>query len=115
MAQARKPKLTGRLAQKLGRATNSCCMLGEAQDSYVVDVANNTLGQDELKYMTGSGRSYTAVLTADKENDLSTGHGRGTEEGLRDHQLIKHVNLITINVESTTRVRQRQDLAMFEE
>ena len=40
------------------------------QDSDVVDVANHTIEQDELKYMTGSGRSYAAAVTADKKNDL---------------------------------------------
>ena len=40
------------------------------QDSDVVDVANHTLEQDELKYMTGSGRSYAVVLTVEKKNDI---------------------------------------------
>ena len=43
----------------------------KVQGSDVVEVANHTLEQDELKYMTGSRRSYAAVLTADKKNDLS--------------------------------------------
>ena len=36
----------------------------------VVGVANHTLEQEELKYMTGSRRSYASVLTADKGKDL---------------------------------------------
>ena len=54
-------------------AINTCLgwvLFGKIQDSDVVDVANYTLEQDELKYLTGSGRSYAAVLTADKKNDL---------------------------------------------
>ena len=31
---------------------------------------NNTLEQEESKYFTGSGRSYTAVVTAGKKNGL---------------------------------------------
>ena len=50
-------------------ALDGCCSR-KIQDSDVVDVANHTIEQDELKYMTGSGRSYAAVLTADKKNDL---------------------------------------------
>ena len=54
---------------------NTCLgwvLFGKIQDSDVVDVAIHTLEQDELKYMymTESGRSYAAVLTADKTNDL---------------------------------------------
>ena len=45
-------------------------LFGKVQDSYVVDVANHTLEHDELKCMTGSRRSYAAVVTADKKNDL---------------------------------------------
>ena len=45
-------------------------LFGKIQDSGVVDVANYTLVQDELKYMTGSGRSDAAVIKADKKNDL---------------------------------------------
>ena len=55
-------------------AINTCLgwvLFGKIQDSDVhVDVANHTLEQGELKYMTGSRRSYAAVLTADKEKDL---------------------------------------------
>ena len=40
------------------------------QDSDVVDVANHTLKQDELKFVTGSGQSYSAVLTADEKDGL---------------------------------------------
>ena len=38
----------------------------------IVDVANNTLEQEESKYFTGSGRSYaaSAVVRAGKKNDL---------------------------------------------
>ena len=54
-------------------AINTCLgwvLFGKIQDSDVVDVANYTLEQDESKYLTGSGRSYAAVLTANKKNDL---------------------------------------------
>ena len=44
--------------------------VGKIKDSDLVDVANHALEQDALKYMTGSGRSYAAVLIADKKNDL---------------------------------------------
>ena len=52
---------------------NTCLgwiLFGKIQDSDVVDVANYTLEQDELKYLTGSRRSYAAVVTAGKKNDL---------------------------------------------
>ena len=51
-------------------AINTCLgwvLLGKINDSDVVDVANYTLEQDELKYLSGSGRSYAAVLTANKK------------------------------------------------
>ena len=54
-------------------AINTCLgwvLLGKIQDSDVVDVANYTLEQDEFKYLTGSERSFAAVLKADKKNDL---------------------------------------------
>ena len=45
-------------------------LLRKTHDRDVVDVANYTLEQSELKYMTGSRRSYAAVFTAEKKNDL---------------------------------------------
>ena len=54
-------------------AINTCLrwvLFGKIQDSDIVDVANYTLEQDELNYLTGLGRSYAAVVTADKKNDL---------------------------------------------
>ena len=55
-------------------AINTCLgwvLFGKIQYSDVVDVAKYSLEQDELKYLTGSGRSYAAVLTtADKKDDL---------------------------------------------
>ena len=54
-------------------AINTCLgwvLFRKMQDSDVVDVANYTLEQDELKYLTGSGRSYVAVVAAGKKNDL---------------------------------------------
>ena len=45
-------------------------LFGKINDSDVVDVANNTLEQEESKYFTGSGRSYAAVVRAGKKNDL---------------------------------------------
>ena len=77
-------------------------LFGKIQDSNVVDVANHTLEQDDLKYITGSRRSCSAVV----RKMASDAHDGGTDEWLRDHQQIQHVNLITIDVESTTRVRQ---------
>ena len=47
-------------------ASNTCLgwvLSGKIQDSDVVDVANHTLEQDELKYMTASRCSSPAVLT----------------------------------------------------
>ena len=52
---------------------NTCLgwvLFGKMQDRDVVDVANHTLEQNELKYVTGSRRSYVAAVTADKKNDL---------------------------------------------
>ena len=52
---------------------NTCfgwVLFGKIQGSDVVNVANLTLEQDMLKDMTGSRRSYAAVLTADKKRDL---------------------------------------------
>ena len=51
-------------------ASDGCCSV-KIQDCDVVDVANLTLEQDELKYMTGSGWSYVAVVTADKKYNLN--------------------------------------------
>ena len=54
-------------------AINTCLgwvLFGKINDSDVVDVANNTLEQEESKYFTGSGRSYAAVVRAGKKNDL---------------------------------------------
>ena len=54
-------------------AINTCfgwVLFGKINNSDVVDVANNTLEQDESKYFTGSGRSYAAVVAAGKKNDL---------------------------------------------
>ena len=54
-------------------AINTCLgwvLFGKINDSDIVDVANSTLEQEESKYFTGSGRSYAAVVTAGKENDL---------------------------------------------
>ena len=45
-------------------------LLGKINDSDIIDVANNILEQEESKYFTGSGRSYAAVVTAGKKNDL---------------------------------------------
>ena len=61
-------------------ALDGCCF-GKIQDSDVVDIANYTLEQDELKYMTGSGRSYAAVLTADEKNDLRRPRQRNRTSG----------------------------------
>ena len=54
-------------------AINTCLgwvLFGKISDSDIVDVANNTLEQEEAKYFTGSGRSYAAVARAGKKNDL---------------------------------------------
>ena len=54
-------------------AINTCLewvLLGKIQDSDVVDVANHTVKQDELKYITGLRYSYAAVFMTDKEKDL---------------------------------------------
>ena len=45
-------------------------IFGKILDRDVVDVGNQTLEQDELEYMSGSGRPYAAVVTAEKKNDL---------------------------------------------
>ena len=56
-------------------AINTCLgwvLFRKIQGSNVVDVANYTLEQDELKYMylTGLRHSYAAVLTTDRKKDL---------------------------------------------
>ena len=73
-------------------------LLRRIKDGDVVDVANHTLEPDELNYMTGSRRSYAAVLHLIRKR-TSAAHNGGTDEWLRDHNLIQHVNLITIVVE----------------
>ena len=89
-------------------------LFGKIQDSDVVDVANYTLEQDELKYLTGSGRSYAAVLTADKKMTSAAPDG-GLDEWLRDHHSIRDVNLITMSVKLPDEGLAKQDLAICKE
>ena len=84
---------------------------GKIQDSDVVDVANYTLEQDELQHLTGSGRSYAAVVTAGKKNDLRRPRRRNgrVAEGLLDSRRENH-DYCRI----TRREFDKQDLAMCE-
>ena len=43
---------------------------GKIQGSNVADMANFTIKQDVMGELTGTRRSYVAVLTADKNSDL---------------------------------------------
>ena len=88
-------------------------LFGKVQDSDVVDVANYTLEQDELKYLPGSGRSYAAVLTADKKNDLLRPRRRNGRVA-RDYS-IRDLNLITIIVDIPDEGSAKQDLAICED
>ena len=78
-------------------------------------MANYTLEQDELKYFTGSGRSYTAVLLQLIRKMTFVAHDGGMDEWLRDYHSIRDVNLITIIVELFDERSPRQDLAICEE
>ena len=76
-------------------AINTCLgwvLFGKINDSDVVDVANYTLEQDELKYLTGSGRSYAAVVTAGKKSDLRRPRRRNgrVAKGLLDSRRDNH-------------------------
>ena len=51
-----------------------------------------------FKDLTGSRRSYAAVLTADKKG-TSAIHNGGRSERLRDNHIFRDVNLITQTVE----------------
>ena len=62
-------------------------LFGKINDSDIVDVANNTLEQEESKYFTGSGRSYAAVVRAGKKNDLRAAHDGGMDEWLTDYSI----------------------------
>ena len=99
-------------------AINTCLgwvRFGKVQDSDVVDVDNYTLEQDELKYFTGSGRSYTAVVLQLIRKMTFVAQDGGMDEWLRDYHSIHDVNLITIIVELFDERSPRQDLAISEE
>ena len=79
-------------------AINTCLgwvLFGKINDSDVVDVANNTLEQEESKYFTGSGRSYAAVVAAGKKNDLRRPRRRngrvakGRDYSIRDMMIVE--------------------------
>ena len=70
-------------------------LFGKINDSDVVDVANNTLEQDESKYFTGSGRSYAAVVAAGKKT-TSAAHDGGMDEWLRDYSIRDTISVMMI-------------------
>ena len=97
-------------------AINTCLgrvLFRKIQDSDVV-MSLITPRTDELKYMTGSGRSHAAVLTADKKHDLrlpQRGNGR-VAKGL---PLDSRLESTHDDFRNTRREFAKQDLAMCEE
>ena len=87
-------------------AMNTCLgsvFFGKIHDSDVSDVANYTLEQDELKYLTGLGRQLVRKVT-------SAAHDGGMDEWLRDYSIrdVKFTMIVEFTDESSTKHRTSQ-------
>ena len=83
-------------------AINTCLwwvLFGKIQNSDVVDVANHTLKQDELKYVWLDRDDLMRLFLQLIRKMTSITHDGGADEWLRDHHLIWGVNLLTMTVE----------------